>query len=85
MTVFDTLRWPVTKEALCYGSLLDDIPTYLRNKWWTELKRSYGEYFGYVYHGETSDQMRAWLQSLNDTRVQRPIFMLKEMIAKYGE
>lgn len=83
MTVFDSLRWPVNAKELCEGSLLEDIPAYLRIKWWVAVMITYDDQ--YVYRGETVDDMRKWCKSLNKTRIERPVYMLREMIAKYRE
>jgi len=86
VTVFDTLRWPVSRHELINGDLLDRLPVYLRNRWWCDIQeRIRVEDTPYVYGNETPDYMRWWLQSVNDHRLETMMYKLREAIAKYNE
>lgn len=86
MTVFDSLRFPVSRDELVNGDLLDRLPVYLRNKWWWEIqKRGEKNSQPYIYNNETPSYMRWWLGAINDKRLEPMMYQLREMIAKYGE
>lgn len=81
MTVFDTLRFPVSRYAIVYDGLLEKLPLYLVRRWWYEVMIQYKS--DYRYRGEDLDHMKNWVFSLNDKRLEPHLYRLRTIIANW--
>ncbi len=85
MTIFDTIRYPVTEGDLLRGDLLDRLPIYLRNRWWAEVMEYRYKMAVCVDPDWTTMNMKTKLLGFRRGELEVAMYKLRDHISKYGE